>query len=278
MYDGSLNFGDIMLRVAVALNIATYSTGTNNSAALPTDPNRLSRLKRVTNDGARKFCNSTRHPIENTTQRWTWLQPRVEIDFKTAGDGPMQWGADPTRAILPLGVCSAPKGQISWKNTDDNNGAGQVYNVSHDQVELLAARNPTLTGPPLYCTVKPGTSPKLGNRPGLELHIYPKPDRNITVGARFRIAPVEMIDLAERGIWPAVHDDTVIAFAIAAWKLEDGDDSGEARAIALLANSFDLDKEMHPKSLGQLSGSGSVNCPQSRTPLWNATTGSYLLT
>lgn len=277
MYDGSLNFGDLLLRLAIELNLALIPAGSDNRFVLPTDPQRLDKLKKTLNTAARQFTNSTRHPVDGTTRRWTWIQPYIEVDFRSDGYGPAQSG-EAHRALLPLGVCSAPKGAIAWRNTDDANGGGAVYNVPHDQIELKRASNPDLTGPPLYCAIKSTTSPKLGNRPGVELVIYPAPDRNITVGAKYSVQCVEMIDLSERGIWPGVHDDTVLAFAVHEWKRADGDESAKGRREEALANSFDLDKEMHPKSLGKLSGGGESAYPQVRTPLWNAVAGEYLLT
>lgn len=281
MYEGTLNFGGICLRVAEAVNIAKIGTAPDNRFVLPTDPNRLDRLKRCVNDAARQFTTSTRHPLDKTVRRWTFMAPRIEVLFQADGVGPFQPDGDPSRCMLPPGVCSAPLGKISWKNADGTVGGGEVFNCAHDRLEALRASGSTVKGPPLYGTLKLCIVPKFGNRPGYELNVYPAPDRNIIVGTRYRVQAVEMIDFAERGIWPGVHDDTVIAFAIYNWKRLEGADDAAAAMMhrdQLLIASFDLDALNNPTALGQLPGSGDSLCPHERTPLWNVVSGQFLIT
>lgn len=267
MQDGGLTFRDLVLRLAEALNIALYPTGNDNRAQIPADPNRLDKCKRFINDGAREFLAATRHPYTKRMVSWNFTAPVIEHTFATGTN----------RVRLLASITSAPRGSIRWR--DQQNGGGEVYNIDHSRLLSIEASKPTSSGPPLYCSVVPARGSNVGERPGMDLAIFPKPDRTITLSARYRLGYTPFVDMAERGFWGADHDLTVLAFAVARAKAMDMPDEYPAAALErdrLLAHSMDIDAMSRPRTLGTLERGERLPHTQT-TQLIHAPSGAVLL-
>ena len=224
--------------------MADQGSGSDNRAEVPTDPNLLDRLERAVNDAAADLARR---------YRWSWLTPIVSITLYPDGDGPDNIDSAPGRYLLPSTIQSAPLGRVAWRDPTDSYG-GQVTDTHISRLEEAAAAAPTAEGPPRLVAVwaRVGGSTAIGQRPGLEMTVWPKPDLAYTVRARFRRQVSRMTDHAERGIWSEVHDPTVIALACAKFMRPTDTGYAEIRADAdaKVSESIRIDQDMTGKRVG----------------------------
>jgi len=241
-YDTSLTFGDLKLRVAEAVDVAPQGSGSDNRATAPTDPNLKDRIERAINDAARQIAGAW---------RWTWLSPTLSITLSPDGDGPMSVNEDPTRYRLPACVNSAPFGRVAWKYPAGTSGGGIVTDTHIDRLVDMTDRSPDFEGPPQYCAVRPIEGVGIGDRPGIELLVWPKPDQAYVLTSRFRVMPTRMVNDAERPIWPEWMDDAVIAKAVTNFlrPQDEGYGQYQSNAAAALSLAKDRDGDMRGKRL-----------------------------
>lgn len=243
--DTSWTFADLQLRLAEAVDVAVQGSGADNRSQVPTDPNTLDRLKRAINDAAKDFARNK--------HRWTWLCPTLTLTLEPDADGPLSIAGDSRRYRLPVNVISAPVGRVTWRDSSSSYG-GRVTDSNIDRVQEYIARAPSLQGQPLYCSVWTSNDRDIavGDRPPLELLVFPKPDQAYTIKSRFRVDVPTLVHDTERGIWGAIHDQTVLAIAVTKFMSvrEDGYQAAQVNAANHITTSIAVDMEMHSKRLG----------------------------
>lgn len=96
----TLQFQDLIIRVAEFLGIAYYGAAGNQAAQVPVDAHDLDLCQRLVNDGYRKFTNAN--------PNWTFLTPLFTITFSAAYRGTAQSGTTTTitdtKLVQPSGV------------------------------------------------------------------------------------------------------------------------------------------------------------------------------
>lgn len=254
--DTSMTFRDLILRVAEAGGLCDYPEGEDNEAAIPTDPHDLDLCKRSVRDGLEQFYRAHK--------KWTFLQPEVSMTLSTDASSPASINDDPARYRLPWFVCGASSGVITWANPVGSWG-GTLQLTNPERVMAAAANNPDSTGHPQLACILPApqnVAVTTGDRQGWELRVWPKPDANYELKARFRVFPRRLEDLDERHVAGAMHDQTVVSFAVWVLKRRDAETNPGVLAVykreadEALAASIALDAPNTPRLLGRAYDSG----------------------
>lgn len=220
-----------------------------------TDEPAATQLLEALDIGAREFMRA---------HDWSFLTETVTLTLGTADAlTPQNINNDPRRYRLPAYVESLPKERCDFMGPDSTQGGGPVAIRPFDFVAGMAFRDPTAVGHPVCVAAEFRSSlgRGLGENGGMELRVWPKPDQAYTLEFRARVGYVALVDDNQVGQWPAVHDLTVIDYAVAA--LFDMDkDKGDpeqgraytaavAKAAASLALSIERDNEDYrPQELG----------------------------
>lgn len=257
----SLTFSDLLLRLAELATQTIRLSASSPVSIAPTDVATLDRLKRAINDGAQEFASATK-PTGNGRRApidWAWQWQRIE-DFTINADGDARYclRGNARRYTLP-GAISFPKNDIVWS---DGSTGERVVETTFDA--LLSAENtrPSETGAPRFWAAE--FRPELG---GIELRVFPKPDAEYTLSLRCKIGVPSLVNESDRGIWPAVHDRAVLAFAQRCYfRTDRAPDSpamvraesmvAEALAASLAADS-DIRPESSPSPVGRFAQSGT---------------------
>ena len=75
----SIDFEELITRVAESMGIAYYGAAGDEDAQIPTDTADLAQCKRIVNDGWRRFIS--------IRQKWNWMKPLFEIELAVASGG-----------------------------------------------------------------------------------------------------------------------------------------------------------------------------------------------
>lgn len=252
--DQSMTFKEMQTRVAERVGIASYTDGV---AAPPAGSEDLDLVKRAINDAERELWRAV-DPRTRRSVRWTFQAPILEIDLDPDAETALNIAGDSTRYRLPQGVYSAPIGRVSW---GDGTTGGHVHDTSIDRVIRMSSERPEEQGPPLYCavTASPDAATPIGTRTPMELRVFPKPSRDFTLRARFKMEPIKLVNDGERQHRPPAHDITVIDLAVQ--RLADlgntpnkvDRESAKATAAASLIASIEFDNDLKPSTLGRLA-------------------------
>lgn len=252
--DQSMTFRDMQIRVAERVGIASYTDGI---AAPPTGSEDLDLVKRALHDAERELWRAV-DPRTGQSVRWTFQAPIIEIDLDPDAATARNINADSTRYLLPVGIYSAPIGRVSW---GDGSTGGHVHDTSIDRVIRMSSERPDEQGPPLYCAVTQadGVTTPIGQRPQMELRVFPKPSRDITLRSRFKMEPIRLVNDGDRPNRPPAHDLTVIDIAVqkiaemGSLPNKQDRESAKATATASLIASIESDNDIKPKTLGRLA-------------------------
>ena len=259
--DSTLDFRSLILRVAEADALQSHGTDGSGPAEIPTDPADLDRIKRSINDAVRHICNE--YP-------WSWLRQPVTITLSTDGTGPNCVESSPVRYRLHPAVVSAPYGKPGWRDAGNTYGAS-IRTCSYDLVQNAWASG-SQSGPPQRLAVfTSSVAVPPGQRPGLEMWVWPTPDQAYTVTAEYSVRPLPLSDLGDRGMWPEWLDMHVID--VAAMLLLGVRDSGYETARAAAAASFEAaksrDMQARTTNLGKLGGGNEAPLRQNNTIRWH---------
>lgn len=256
-----MTFVEMQTRVAERVGIADYTGGV---AGPPTGTEDLDLVKRALHDAERELWRAV-DPRTGKAVRWTFQTPILELTLDPDADTALTINDDSTRYRLPRGVYSAPIGRVSWR---DGSVGGRVQDTSIDRIIRMSSERPAEVGPPLYCAVwaSPDAATGIGQRPQMELRVFPKPSREFTLSARFKMEPIKLVNDGDRPNRPPAHDLTVVARAAALIAAHGGTpnakdrESLNAEADKQLVASIEYDNDLKPNSLGQLGDrTGSSN-------------------
>jgi hypothetical protein len=248
--DTSLTFQDFILRTAEKVGLCDYPTG--GVASIPLD---LDRCKRAVNDGIEM--------IYRAYPKWTFLSQVIEITTSVDGSGPTNIENDPARYVLPWYVTGQPNKDPVWSNTPTAGWGGAARLIDYNQVLLMRARstngvNGTVyTGWPRFCATTT-YEPSNGGRRGWELILYPNPNLAFLLRMDFRVFAPKMIDLTDRHVMGAQHDQTLIDAAAWAFKRDDSKDPADKAMYKQefeesVKQSIAIDLENAPKTLGPVT-------------------------
>lgn len=251
----SMTYAELKQRVAARAALIEQDADTGREVADTTQPAQ-GRLEEAVADGIREFMRAN---------SWSFSTFPCSVVMSTDGTGAMNLAGDANRYRLPDYVQSLPRPRCIWRSADNTMG-GRVKIRPIDDVAEMIARDPLATGIPEYIGVEfnPMLSPEMTRPGGFELMVFPKPDQAHTLRFRAKLGTVPFVDENQVGRWPAVHDLTIVAFAVhELFKRDrDADDPGQSRTIAkaekdrneALAVSIERDNEdFRPQELGSMT-------------------------
>jgi hypothetical protein len=252
--DTSMTFRDAILRVAEAAGLADNVNAA--TVGIPTDTGDLDIVKRAVWDGAELFYRGL-NPATGKVHPWTFLRPMVELICDPAGTGPDNIENDPAKMRLPWNVTGRPSGTWVWKVASGGWG-GNVIDTHIERLERMHVLG-TITGCPEYAAIGVAKDQKVNvtDRQGWYVHVYPTPDLAYVMRARFLLTPRKLLELDDRHIAGALHDQTLVSAAVWAFKRRDAKDRATRESYredfeeAMLA-SIKHDEMNVPKTLGRL--------------------------
>lgn len=257
--DTSMTYRDVILRVAEESDYAFYDPSSPDSPAdIPQDRQILDKIKRAVNDGIDRLARAM--------PKCFALRPQFSFDMSPTGQSPfsllnpLNGQNDGQYYRLPYYINSRPIQGWQW-SSQTSNFAGFAQDCDPEQLDRQARTAAISSYPTLASMVPYGPTGDTGDRQTKAVRFYPAPDQNYRITARFLITPPKMVDLSDRHIFGASHDQTVVAFALWSFMEHDAKDPAmratyEARANRALAESIAIDRENAQVSLGSMNDPG----------------------
>lgn len=271
--DASMTYADIKKAVAVRAALVRQDTDTGRKEVPTVDPD-LDMIERAVRDGTAEFYDAADFAFKTVF---------TAITLDADGDAAMNINGDASRYLLPPQVQSLPKTVAFWRGPI--NAPGGPVAVRHmDEVVQRSFVDPQETGHPVMVGAEfnPLLSSGLSGRGGIELRVFPAPDQAYSLGFRCKVGLIPWVADDQRGQWPAVHDLTVVAFAVRALFREDREAGSKAKAEAeneaamALARSIARDNDDYrPQTIGAADENGWPG--GRRVELYDYTTESTLL-
>lgn len=202
--DTGWSFGRLILEVAEDAGLADQ---TGSVAAIPTDAHQLDLIKRAVNKGYQEFIRMD--------PQWSFRNRSFTITTSASGTAPDAIGGDAGIIRLPRWLARAP--ETPFEFVDENSVYERVEPVSYARVRGQQQRFPQ-SGPPEMGCARPidGDGRAVGQRSGTvwALYLWPTPDAAYTLESSGHVFPYDMVELEERHIAGAEHDETIKAFAL----------------------------------------------------------------
>lgn len=250
-----MTFQDFIVRVATRLGVRDLTAGSNG---LPKRAHDLALCKEHVNEGYRRFLAGVR-PGMKPYRHWTFLRPEIVLTLSADGTGGDCIDGDSSRYRLPYNQAVRPR---FW-TVKESGVAGVGTNALDTSIEWVRSMltSTTSTGRPTRCAV----TPRLNGAPGVddrgwEAVFYPRPDKDYVVSAPVRIQPRDLVELEDRHVAGAVHDEAIAAQAILAAMRRNVTDQNTGQfgifqqdATDLLNASIEIDKANHPAVAGDMS-------------------------
>lgn len=230
----------MILRVAEFLGVAVYAA--NTAAAIPTDTHDLDLVKRLVNDGYRRFTNA--YP------KWNWLNPLTTVTFDPTGLGSQCVNSEAFRYYLPDGWF----GQTTGFWTYGTDGPRQrIETTDENRIrELYAASGGSTTGDPFLVAHRPLAAAAGSFAKRWEAIFFPIPSSVLTVTTRARLYPDKLTNGTDVTIAGFQHDEAVLLAALAAAELQRGDKTSiyEQQYAEALKRSIAIDLQTGNRRLG----------------------------
>lgn len=229
-----LTFKQMQVRVAEFLGVADYSSG---PAGVPTDAHDLELVKRLVNDGYRRFLGE---------KEWTFLLVPLTLTLNTSPEV----ASDPSRYYLPDDF----GGSLLAPFTYDATGPGvEIVETSPEDIRVFQAAQGDTTGDPQMFAVRAinTTSTTSGQR--WEAVFWPAPSGGQTIYSRYRRWPNALVNDSDASVAGFQHDRTVLAAALAEAEQERNDTIGvkDQAYTDALAKSKRMDSAAAPGNLGR---------------------------
>lgn len=248
--DTSLTFRHLLIRLADQTGLAVYPADGAGPLALPgAGTVHRNKLEDAVNDGIRQMVRDW--------PKWTCLRPRITMALTADGTGADNIDSDPNRYRIPGAIEAAPMGEWIAYTTDGSwRGMVSVRPTGH-LVALI--RTPSIAGGvPRAVSIGPiqPADRVRGERAGLEMLVWPTPDRTYVIEGQARVVPAPLINLDDRPLFSAAHDMTILSAALKVWHENNADlkirDHYKIRYMGDLAASKALDALQETQQLGTL--------------------------
>ena len=211
-----MTFADLRLRLAERVGLVQQDSA-QRVIARTTEPDRT-RLNNAINDGVREFMGFAGPVLSNGRpipfQGWEWAVGQFSIGIAKE-PGAYSVGGDPSVLGLPPMMSTRPAGAVTYKRLDASTDGGEVALAHPTEITTRHAQDSNTVGAPCMASVafNPAARSSLGTRGGWEMRVWPKPDTDYTISFSARVQPVAFTQDDERGIWPEIHDLTIVACA-----------------------------------------------------------------
>ncbi len=248
----SLRFKDLMVRIAEFLGNANYGDSGTGKATLPESEADLDIVKRVTNDGFRRFISEAVDPRTGSPHTWRFLNQYFELDLRATADNANNVDNDVGRYYMPWwfnGIAVR-----DWEfNSESYSHPIRIVSSAVVQKSLSVTQN--TSGPPHYCVFR-----RLAARSGdaskearlWEAVFWPKPSESLTINNEVRAYPNGMQKDDDFHFAGAEHDHAILMACKAQAEMERYDRMGvqNLHYASALANSIAIDLASAPRSLG----------------------------
>lgn len=204
MNTNGLNFGEMRARVARVLGKGSKDPKTG--VALPdTDAGTDQQIGDAVNAAAQEVINS---------RDWTFLYRPVTVTL--GADSPQCIDGDASQYALPEYVIGPPTTAVTFTTTEPAWG-GMVEDVDYATVLRYLSANVS-SGCPYVCAAVPidfeTTELTLGTRDKWRLIVAPLPNLPYVLKTTFRVRHLPFEADQAVGLWPADHDNLIMAAAI----------------------------------------------------------------
>jgi hypothetical protein len=218
-----LDFQALQIRVAEYLGIQADS---GSGAAVPSDASDLELVKRLVNDGYRRFL---------TERAWNFLVVPLSVTFLSG-----TVSSDNARYYLPDDFYGDLEAPFTYASTGPRR---LIEQVSEIDMRAMQAGAGTSTGDPYAFAVRAINTTEDTTAQRWEAVFFPTPSTAYVVTAVYRRFPAALVDNADRHVCGFQHDDSVLAACIAAAELQKHDKQGEREAAykAALQRSQGID-------------------------------------
>lgn len=221
--------GELALDVARAFNFAEIVDDAGNTIAprLPSDPSRLDTLLDACRSGYETFIRSR--------PRWNFLRQLTSIVCDPTGTGFQCVDGDAGRYGLSAGTRSnQPVWTLLPANGTDSVTA-TLLSVSPERVSSAWALDPE-PGIPMFCALRPTHQNDGSIR--WELMIAPRPSKPYILQSTYVIQPPPLINLDDRHVAGAVHDEAIKAACLAEFASRDLDGDRASMYRSMRAEQF----------------------------------------
>jgi hypothetical protein len=238
----SLTFNDLCIRVAEYLGIAYYGATGDEAAQLPTDAHDLDLVKRLVNDGYRRF-------MADNPLGWNFLKALTSVTFGTAEIVT----DDNSRYYLPDDFGGELLAPFTYAAGD---GLAPIRQVDEATIRVLESGG-DVSGNPEMFAILPLPVDETDNTQRWQVMFWPTPSGTQTVTAQYRRWPAMLSVSTHRSIAGPLHDGTVLAAALAAAEEQRADAKGvkEAAYQQNLQRSLALDVRTLKQARRQYGGS-----------------------
>lgn len=248
----ALTFQDLQIRVAEFLGVASYGSDGTGAAAVPTGTADLELVKRLVNDGYRRFLTSKRN--------WNWITPVIQITFDPDGTSNNTVDDSTSSSSIPRAArYYMPPGfygdMISNFTYSPAGPRVRIENCDEGKIRALHTSTNAATGDPFLCALR--RLPDVGNLINAEgrmweLVVYPTPGTAYTVTGKIRIFPNKLVNDNERHAAGFVFDEAIVNACLAEAERQRHDMMGERWEIWLesLQRALAIDSQTAPRKLG----------------------------
>lgn len=222
LIDTGWSFGRLILEVAEDAGLADQS---GPVPAIPTDPATLDLVKRAVNKGYKEFLR--------LDPMWSFRRRAFTLTTSSDGTGPENVGNDAGVMRLPRWLTRAP--DMDFRFIDENAPYGTLTPCTYADIRLRQQSTP-MTGVPEMVAVHPldqadaHTGPGSGG--GWAAYFWPTPDSAYQLESGGFVLPYDLVELEERHIAGAEHDETIKAFALKHLHNSPHEDPGKKEATA----------------------------------------------
>jgi len=222
--DFSMTFADLRLRLAERVGLVQQDAA-QRVIARTSEPDRT-RLDNAVNDGIREFMAFSGPVLINgrpmAFDGWEWSKAKFSITLAKEAGGSAA-GQDPSLVLLPAFMASRPTAGVSYRRSDTGLLGGKMDLRHPSDIAQRHATDSVAIGSPTYgcVTFNPANRSGLHNRGSWELRVWPKPDADYTVEFEARVQPIPFSNDGERGLWPEIHDLTIVACSVYCFNLAD---------------------------------------------------------
>lgn len=242
-----MSFADLILRVAIEVGLSDES---GTTAAIPSDPHDLDKVKRAVNDGLQLF--------QRANPKWKWMEPEVTLLMDRTGAASNAVPGTTNEYILPWYCQGAPLND--WVTIDDPNGIGtQVQSTSIERIRAFRSLDDQYEGRP--CMVAHVVHQPTGEglrRIRWKAVFDRNPDTNYLLVAKFRVVQPPLVELNDRHLAGSQHDQSVVDAGVwAYWRSKAEADPGvrrmaEERFNRAVLESAAIDTRQTDRNLGPM--------------------------
>ena len=205
------------LKLALSERVHIEQSGSDGARVVPTSVDAADRLTRAIQEGINEFCDE---------RLWGWMRRTVSVVLSTDGTAGNCIDASNVRYAMPPGMAAIPDETRFPLYAPTGGVAGIARLVDQMTIERHRAASPDGVGTPTMVafgqsyrmSTTPSAPTATDGRPLMQMQVFPQPSQAYTIVFECFQRPAKITDDKQVGPWPAVHDQTILAFAVLAFE------------------------------------------------------------